>query len=162
MPSHIARLAAVSRVLYDKEVLELGRENSRLLREIEDLKLERFWKENDLPKIRRLVTRERIRYTFQTNERPINPDRDWHVNMMPLIQSYGLEIVVVDRRTLDTSRNNFNVHFVCSNLYFIECFGSKLLNAKCVDDPELQKLKALVDELVRRDPPVPVDYRAYQ
>ena len=161
MTSHVARLAAVSQVLYDREVLEIGRENARLLREneavealkleVEALKLERFWKEYDLPKLTRVVTRERIRNRFLTNERPIDPNWDWDVFTGPLIQSYGLEIVMVDRQTLHTSQNNFNVHFVCSELYYIECFGSKLLNAKSIDDPELQKLKALVDELARRD-----------
>jgi hypothetical protein len=149
MSSQIARLTTVAHVLYDREVLELRQENERLREENNALKLERFWKEYNLPKLGRAITHERIRYRFQTIERAFNPNIDWHFWMGPLIQSYGLEIEIVE--DFHTPPSNANVHFSCTRLYHITSYGAKLLKAKSVDDPELQKLKALVDELERRN-----------
>jgi hypothetical protein len=143
-----SRLATLSHVLYDREVLELRRENERLRKENQALKLEKFWKEYDLPRFRRLVTLERIRYRLNTNERPFNTSdisssQDWHQWMGPLIQSHGLDYEVVH----DSYPTPSNVHFVCDNLDGIKFYGTKLLNAKSTEDPELQKFKALVDAL---------------
>ena len=162
-----SRLATLSHVLYDREVLELRGENERLRKENDALKLERFWREHDLPRVRSLVTRQRIRYRFRANERPFNPShdwhqsmgprpfnpsQDWHQSMGPLIQSHGLEYEVVDARYPTPS----NVHFACDNKYWINSYGPKLSNAQSVDDPELQNLKALVDALQIADDTLPL------
>ncbi len=51
--------------------------------------------------------------------------------MRPQIRSCGLE------------KNSHNAHLVCLNNCLIVDYGTKLLKAKSVDDPELLKLKAL-------------------
>ena len=135
MTSHVARLAAVSHVLYDREVLELRggnerlrQENERLKQENSELNLKLFWKEHGIHELHVAMFRERHRRDFNY----IFDDYEW---MGPLFESCGLE------------KNSHNAHLVCRNDYFITDYGTKLWKAKSVDDPELRKLKALFGAL---------------
>ena len=115
-------------MLYDREVLELRGENERLRQENKRLKqelnLKLFWKEHGIHELHVAMFRVRRRRDFNY----IFDDYEW---MGPLFESCGLE------------KNSHNAHLVCRNDYFITDYGTKLLNAKSVDDPELLKLKAL-------------------
>ena len=135
MPSQISRLAAVSQVLYDREVLELRggnerlrQENKRLKQENSELNLKLFWKEHGIHELHVAMFRVRRRRDFNY----IFDDYEW---MGPLFESCGLE------------KNSHNAHLVCRNDYFITDYGTKLWKAKSVDDPELRKLKSLFDAL---------------
>ena len=67
--------------------------------------------------------------------------------LMPLIQSCGMEIAVVNAS--HAPQSELDVHFVCSSACCISSYGAKLWKATSVDDPELRKLKALFDALMQ-------------
>jgi hypothetical protein len=135
MSSQIARLTTVAHILYDREVLELGRENARLRQENERLKqelnLKLFWEEHSIRELHEAMSNVIRR-----------PDFDYILNnyewMRPLIESCGLEW-----REAQWEIIPHNAHLVCLGSCLVIDYGTKLLKAKSVDDPELLKLKAL-------------------
>ncbi len=144
MSGQIARLTTVAHVLYEREVLELRQENERLHQENEALKLELFWKKHDVSTLRSNIVALCVHY------RAIRPlvgnDQDvWTKHVQPIIQSYGLEVRIVDQESPIQPQIDLDVHLVCTRKFFIASYGAKLWKAKSVDDPELLKLKALFD-----------------
>jgi hypothetical protein len=151
MSGQISRLTTVAHVLYDREVLELGRENARLREENERLRqqhqaltLKLFWKEHSVDELKAASFRVSMNWAYIERVQII-----WRPWIEPILQACGLEVEHVDcplpyygpqQRDLDT-------HLVCGGLYIIVAYGAKLLKAKSVDDPELLKLKALFKAL---------------
>jgi hypothetical protein len=156
MSGQISRLTTVAHILYDREVLELRQENERLhrenerlcqenerlIREIQEFKLEQFWKLNDP---------ERLRFAmFCYKSRHPNLASD-NVNawVEPMLQNCGLEIEsVYNQLTFYVSQqSDLDTHIVYSSPFTFVAYGTKLWKAKSVDDPEICKLKALFDAL---------------
>jgi hypothetical protein len=137
----IARLTTVAHVLYEREVLELRKEN-------EALKLELFWKKHDIRTLQSNIVALHLHYRMQaTRPRVGNGQHEWTTHVEPIIQSYGLEVGIVDQEGPIQPQSDLNVHFVCTRKFFIASYGAKLWKAKSVDDPELRKLKALFGAL---------------
>ena len=151
MSSQIARLAAVAHVLYDREVLELGRENARLREENERLRqqhhaltLKLFWKEHSVNELNDAARRVNMDHPNLARVRGIY--RAW---IEPILQACGLEVELVGGLMpyRGPQESDLDTHLVCGGLYVFVAYGTKLLKAKSVDDPELRKLKALFDAL---------------
>ena len=138
-----ARLALCSHVFYEREIIEQQKE-------IESLKLKLFWKDYDvseLVKCMKFASRRRL--VSQSSSYYDILDMDYFMWTGPVIQSYGLEVQVVDWQPGDPMtmppRVDLDTHFVCRRKYHITSYGSKLWKARSIDDPELKKLKALFD-----------------
>ena len=144
MSGQIARLTTVAHVLYEREVLELRQENERLHQENKALKLELFWKKHDIRTLQSNIMALRMHYRA-IRPRLGNDQDEWTKHVAPIIQSYGLEVEIVDQEGLGQPLSDLNVHFVCTGKFLITSYGAKLWKAKSVDDPELWKLKALFD-----------------
>jgi hypothetical protein len=149
----ISRLAAVSHVLYEREVLELRGENARLLREneaiVEALKLKLFWREHSVFMLAAAIVRA---------DRHFAPENSgiWYEWIGPMLQTHGLTLEIVQpfpaQICVSMPRGaprhiELDTHLVCASRYTVRAYGAKLWKAKSVDDPELQKLKALFDAL---------------
>ena len=136
-----ARLAVCSRVLYEREVVEQQKLIKEQAKEIKSLKFEIFSYKYSLDKLWQILLCQGVRRLSEdlTLERG-------YMWLRPLIDSCGLELVVVDEH--HAPRSELDVHFVCRFGCCISSYGAKLWKATSVDDPELMKLKALFDMLV--------------
>jgi hypothetical protein len=143
MSGQIARLALVSHVLYEREILEQKRE-------IESLKLKLFWKDYGIRNLQTAVVCEANRRRFLNINEPMPDMEHWFLWMGPMIESCGMEAVLIDQDTDQLALVppiDINVHFACRERYYVSHYGAKLWKATSVDDPELRKLKALFDAL---------------
>jgi hypothetical protein len=147
----IARLAAVSHILYDREVLALRRENESLRQENEKLrqesrkfKLELFWRHHD-PKALLFAV---LGYAGRHPNVP-RGNAIWNIWIEPMLRECGLEVESLDVQVPyhGPPHSDLDTHLVCSSPYHFVAYGAKLCNAASVDDPELLKLKALFDAL---------------
>ena len=145
----ISRLAAVSHVLYDREVLELRGEIERQRDEIKRLRqqhqalmLNLFWKEHGVNALNDAARR----VDHPNLARVHGIYRAW---IEPILQACGLEVELVGGLMpyRGAQESDLDTHLVCSGLYVFVAYGAKLLKAKSVDDPEMRKLKALFDAL---------------
>ena len=147
----MSRLALVSKVLCDRELFQLRRVNEEQRQEIEALKLELFWREFDIMKLRRIIS---LVCSHITDE------NDYISYIEPVLKEFGLEVQITDEvNPGDGSmqpapfceycmpRSELDVHFTCTRHYTITSYGAKLWKAKSVDDPELLKVKALYNEV---------------
>ena len=147
----IARLATVSHILYDREVLALRQENEKLRQENEKLrqesresKLELFWIHHDLEELRMAI--------FKYKRHRPNLARDsviFNLWIVPMLRECGLEVESLDVQVPyhGPPHSDLDTHLVCSSPYHFVAYGAKLCNAASVEDPELLKLKALFDAL---------------
>jgi hypothetical protein len=151
MSSQIARLTTVAHVLYDREVLELRQKNERLWRENEKLHLENealklgiFWKYHHVEKLRFAMFVYSSRHPNLASDNVIL--NAW---VEPMLQNCGLEVESVHNQLTfyNSEQSDLDTHIVCSSPFKFVAYGTKLWKAKSVDDPELQKLKALFDAL---------------
>ena len=151
MPGQISRLATVSHILYDREVLELRQENERLVREVERLnqeneahKLKYFWVEHSVYELQRFMLLYRRRHPNVTRDHEI-----WNVWIEPMLHTCGLSVQSVGGMLpyRDLQECELDTHLVCTTPYLFVTYGTKLWKAKSVDDPELLKLKALFNAL---------------
>jgi len=151
MSSQIARLTTVAHVLYDREVLELRQKNERLWRENEKLHLENealklgiFWKYHHVERLRFAMFVYSSRHPNLASDNVISD-----VWIEPMLQNCGLAFESIYNlfTFYDSDQSDLNTHIVCSSPFKFVAYGTKLWKAKSVDDPELQKLKALFDAL---------------
>ncbi len=153
----MSRLALVSKVLSDRELFQLRRVNEEQRQEIDALKLELFWREFDIRKLRQIIglARRHARTRYH-----ITDENDWTSYIEPFLKEFGLEVQITDEvNPGDGSmqrapfceycmpRSELDVHFTCDRVYHITFYGAKLWKAKSVDDPEVLKLKALYNEV---------------
>ena len=147
----IARLATVSHILYDREVLALRRENESLRQENEKLrqesrefKLKLFWKHHDPEALRFAIFRYARHRPNLARDRVI-----FNLWIEPMLRECGLEVESLDVQVPyhGPPHSDLDTHLVCSSPYHFVAYGAKLCNAASVDDPELLKLKALFDAL---------------
>ena len=150
-----SRLALVSKVLCDRELFELRRVNEKQRQEIDTLKLDLFWREYDISKLRRVISLVRIHYRTRDH---ITDQTDWALYIEPILREFGIDVQITDnnptRGILEEPfgeyympRSELDVHLTCTRYYTITSYGAKLWKAKSVDDPELLKLKALYDDV---------------
>ena len=156
MSGQFSRLALVSKVLCDRELFELRRVNEKQRQEIDALKLELFWREYDISKLRRIISLVRIHYSTRDH---ITDQTDWALYIEPILREFGMEVQITDdnptRGIIEEPfaseyympRSELDVHLTCTRHYTITSYGAKLWKAKSVDDPELLKLKALYDDV---------------
>ena len=138
--SQISRLVTVSHVLYEREVLELRRENLLMHKENQELKLKLFWKEHDIYALNLAICASPKRQPPHADLYII-----WNQWMEPMLKTCGLEVEAVSTRA--SRQSDLDTHLVCSSPYLFHAYGAKLWKAKSVEDPELLKLKALFDAL---------------
>jgi hypothetical protein len=154
----MSRLALVSKVLCDRELFELRRVIERQRIEIEELKMEMFWREHDISKMRRIIMLVSIHY--RTRSDVVHSDESsWQQFIEPILRDFGLEVEITDdpvvRGFLEVPfasgylqpHSDLDVHLTCTRNFTIASYGAKLCKAKSLDDPELQKLKALFDDV---------------
>jgi len=150
-----SRLALVSKVLCDRELIEMRQENERQRHEINALKLELFWREYDISKLRRIISLVRIHYRTRDN---ITDQTDWTLHIEPIMREFGIVVQITDDNPTRgifeepfgeyyMPRSELDVHLTCTRHYTITSYGAKLWKAKSVDDPELLKLKALYNDV---------------
>ena len=141
MSGQIARLALVSHVLYEREILEQKKE-------IESLKLKLFWKDYSIRNLQTAIVCEANRHL---NKHDPTLDREhWFLWVGPMIESFGMEAVLIDQEPDQRALVppiDINAHFACRERYYVSHYGAKLWKATSVNDPELRKLKALFDAL---------------
>ena len=151
MPGQLSRLATLSHVLYDREVLELRHENERLNKENEalhqdnqELKLKLFWKDYNVLALNNAMHRHDMIYPDLVPGNYI-----WNVWIEPILQMCGLKVEsIADSPPLRGSElSDVDTHLVWVPRYIFVAYGTKLWKAKSVDDPELKKLKALFEAL---------------
>jgi len=151
MTGQISRLAAVSHVLYEREVLELRGETERQREEIERLRqqhqalmLNLFWKEHGVNALNDAAWR--VNMDHHNLARVHGIYRAW---IEPILQACGLEVGLVGGPMpyRGPQESDLDTHLVCAGPYVFAAYGAKLWKAKSVDDPELLKLKALFDAL---------------
>ncbi len=153
----MSRLAIVSKVLCDRELFELRRVNEKQRQEIEAFKLELFWREFDMIKLRRIISHVRLHYRTRYH---ITDETDYISYIKPVLNEFGLEVQITDERDpVDQGmrsapfceyclpRSELDVHFTCDSVYNITFYGAKLWKAKSVDDPELLKVRALYNDV---------------
>jgi len=143
----MSRLALVSKVLWNRELIELRQENTKQSREIEYLKLELFWREYNIPTLNRKIgsVRQFCRIRSVSGGpfpgETIFNQREWGLWIEPVMREFGLVYQITDDDQSD-------VHIICNANRDVTSLGAKLLKATSVDDPEVQKLKAFYDELL--------------
>jgi len=153
LTSAMSRLALVSKVLCDRELFELRRVNEKQRLELNALKLDMFWREYDISKLRRIISLVRIHYRTRDNITD-----DWTSHIEPIMREFGIVVQITDdnptRGILEEPfgeyympRSELDVHLTCNRYYTITSYGAKLWKARSVDDPELLKLKALYDDV---------------
>jgi len=171
MTLQFSRLALVSHVLYEREIIELRQKN-------EALELRLFWKDHCVPKLLNAINscntwlkicnceecRLFQRYTgfVQRSERIFECHfMEWFSD---LLTTHGLTFVDNNATWVEcphideTDGSPLDVHFVNATREWDHVlFGTKLTNAKHVNDPELKKLKALFEALEQ-----PCTYRRRQ
>jgi hypothetical protein len=81
MSGQISRLAAVSHVLYEREVLELRGEIERLHRENQGLKLKLFWKEHSVFMLDAAIVRARRHFAPENSG-------IWNEWIEPMLQTH--------------------------------------------------------------------------
>ena len=156
-----SRLALVSHVLYEREIVELRQKN-------EELELKLFWKDHCAPKLLhaicsgnswfRICNCEECRL-FQRYSGFVQRSNcmlechfmEWFAG---LLQGHGLTSVDNNATWVDcphidgTDGSPLDVHFVnATGEWDHILYGTRLTNAKHVNDPELKKLKALFEVL---------------
>ena len=152
----MSRLALVSKVLCDCELFELRQVNEKQRLEIDALKLELFWREYDVSKLRRIISLVRIHYRTRDH---ITDQTDWALYIEPILREFGIVVQITDDnptrgvleepfgREYHMPRSELDVHLTCTRHHLITSYGAKLWKAKSVDDSELLKLKALYDDV---------------
>jgi len=138
-----ARLALVSKVLCDREAIELRQENERLYQENQVLKLAVFWRDHNIDVLTGAMMITRKYYQPGVFNGVCNA---W---IEPILQECGLTVEVVGGLLpyRGPQPSELDTHLVCTSQYMFVAYGTKLWKAKSVDDPELRKLKALFDTL---------------
>jgi len=160
----LCRLATLSRVLYDKEMLDLRNE-------IELLKLKLFWTNHHIDKVQecfvylnRTVCKcscEKCIEYLHENDYVFPEPYDDECRFVPFIKwiiqdLVGMKFMMVhpiyyncdSSEPYDKAQDNLdydNAHFVVGFWQFQRSYGPKLSEAKSVNDPELLKLKAFFD-----------------
>jgi hypothetical protein len=162
--SHMDRLATVSKILLDERVIELRQE-------VETLKLEIFWRDNRLFRLNEAMNIANsmhvkcrcfrclvIRRTSHIEEVDNTGECRFGAWFDELLLSRGF-VVLEDatggsRHTVRSSgpltRNecsDFDCHLSKRMPFASYDFGTKLWQAKSVNDPELQKLTKLISTL---------------
>ena len=156
-----SRLALVSHVFYEREIVELRQKN-------EELELKLFWKDHCAPKLLnaicsgnswfRICNCEECRLFQRYSGFVHRSERIFECHFMEwfagLLQGHGLTSVDNNATWVDcphidgTDGSPLDVHFVnATGEWDHILYGTKLTNAKHVNDPELKKLKALFEEL---------------
>ena len=156
-----SRLALVSHVFYEREIVELRQKN-------EELELKLFWKDHCAPKLLnaicsgnswfRICNCEECRLFQRYSGFVHRSERIFECHFMEwfagLLQGHGLTSVDNNATWVDcphidgTDGSPLDVHFVnATGEWDHVLYGTKLTNAKHVNDPELKKLKALFEEL---------------
>jgi len=169
-----SRLALVSKVLCDRELIELRQEN-------EKLKLKLFWKEHGIRKLKTWLVNSNLEginppgcECTYCHQRSRNKEVrfqdgvkcDLYIWFLKYVEECGC--TVMDHRAairLENVRNfshdcldyeysqdsidtpsayNVDAHFVFDS-YLDLSYGSRLLNATSVNDPELKKLEKVFD-----------------
>lgn len=139
MPSdQLARLALCSRVLFERTILEQQQQIVAMREEMRALKLRLFFSEYSVGNLQILMMRAGYRHA------PRRPFEDWFLFMDPLMD--GFTVVRVDGDEFP-DKVDLDVHFACNSRSEIVSYGAKLWNATSVDDPELQRLVTIFDEL---------------
>jgi len=136
-----SRLALVSNVLCDRELLELRQENKRQRREIDALKVELFMDDHNINKLAMAVSLMCLHYRALLNVRH-DDQTEWSLWIEPMLSEFGL-CAQIDDEYLD-DRSDLDVHITRTSYCIITSYGTKLWKAKSVDDPEMQKLKAFL------------------
>jgi hypothetical protein len=156
-----SRLALVSHVFYEREIVELRQKN-------EELELKLFWKDHCMPKLLDAINTgnswfkicdcRECRLFQRYSGRPSDPGHisecrfvEWFAGILEShgLTSIGNSATWVDCPHIDgTDGSPLNVHFVnATGEWDHILYGTRLTNAKHVNDPELKKLKALIDAL---------------
>jgi hypothetical protein len=131
-----ARLALVSKVLCDREAIELRKENERLYQENQVLKLTVFWRDHNISMLNEAMVLV-VEYGMRNM---------W---IRPILQACGLEVGILGGLLpySGSAQSDLDTHLVSTSRYTFVAYGTKLWKAKSFDDPELRKLKALFDTL---------------
>lgn len=160
MSHQLSRLASVSRIFYDQEVLSLRKENEELTQTNNALKLALFWRQYSVSRLRNCL--------WAANEsRNVSHSRD---SVLPWLVKYLIECgLVIEKKPEidpeDDPTNNdtrlvniggwfyiptgcsIDTHLVDYGGWFYISYGPKLLHATSADDPELKKLVKLFELL---------------
>lgn len=166
--SQIARLTTVSKILYDREVLELRKE-------VERLRLSLFWKDHNVRSLRKIMQEANrfhpeapkcrcIACTISRRNDHLTPfDDQWVCSFKPWWEEKLAECDITffegcpPSGVLEFTSHECNTdHVLDIDSHFVNmarrdwnCFtyGAKLFKAESVQDTELQKLKKLFEIL---------------
>jgi len=141
----------------DRELFELQRVNDEQRQEIDALKIELYWREFDIRKMRKIISLARHYYRTHYH---ITDENDWSSYIGSFLKDRGLEVQITDEVIPGNfgmkpepfceycmPRSELDVHFTCDKWYHITSFGAKLWKAKSVDDPEVLKIKAMFNHV---------------
>jgi hypothetical protein len=160
-----SRLSLVSKVLFDRELIELRKEN-------EKLKLTIFWHKHGVDSLRNLMAKANklhpqclcVYCTFCGRTRQYDDGvectfKPWFENKLrecglKTHQGYPNNVVQLDHECSGNTRYvlDMNVHFIdmATGFWTWFTYGASLWKASSINDPELKKLELLFQELSTR------------
>ena len=143
-----ARLSAVSKVLFDRELIELRREHDALKLRYQQLELKLFWELHSIEKLRAAIKQYGPRGWFLAYSRDDLVTCTLYPWFPTLAESCGLQLG--ESKSVDFEQQKSEAtecHCVVRRGQGVVSYGAKLLNATSVSDPELQKLNVLFNVL---------------
>ena len=151
-----ARLSAASKILFDRELLELRREHEALMVSYERLEFKLFLKSHSVKKLRTAIERVGrlgIRLAHpRTETLPGSANCTRHAWFTGFANYHGLEVVRDPEPDLQRGKCTFicdvDAHFVIRDGHGIVGYGSKLWKAQSIRDPEAQKLKLFMEKVL--------------
>jgi hypothetical protein len=143
-----ARLSAVSKVLFDKELIELRREYEVLKLSHQSLELKLFWEEHSVENLHAALKRNGIRGRFLVHVGGGLVECTLFPWFPTLAKGCGLDIAENDSEPLKVNyKSEVDSHCIVRRGRGVIAYGAKIWNAKTISDPELQKLKVLFEIL---------------